>query len=80
MVVLKYQINTADKSGTRQVDVRVVVATNQDLKKAAAKGRFRQDLYYRLNVFTIEVAPLRLRKADILLLKDGWIDRLQRGQ
>ena len=58
---------------TRRADVRIVAATNRDLRKEVAAGRFREDLYYRLNVFPIRIAPLRDRMDDLLPLAQHFV-------
>jgi formate hydrogenlyase transcriptional activator len=58
-----------------QIDVRVVTATNRNLEAAIAAGGFREDLFYRLNVFPIEVPPLRQRKEDIPVLVEYFVER-----
>ena len=58
-----------------QTDVRVIAATNRDLEKALEDGGFREDLYYRLNVFPIFIPPLRKRKADVLPLADHFVQK-----
>ena len=63
---------------TVKVNVRLVCATNKDLEKAIAAGSFREDLYFRLNVFTIFVPPLRERKADLLQLVDHFLEKFSR--
>ncbi len=63
---------------TRQIDVRVLAATNADLRAALEQGRFREDLYYRLNVVPINIPPLRERKEDIPYLAAHFADKLGR--
>ena len=59
----------------KQVDVRVVAATNRDLKQMVHEGSFREDLYFRLNVLDMELPPLRRRRTDIPLLIDYFLDK-----
>jgi transcriptional regulator with GAF, ATPase, and Fis domain len=79
-VLQEGQYERVGEEKTRQVDVRVIAATNRNLKKDIGKGRFRQDLYYRLSVFPIEVAPLRYRKGDIPLLAEHFLGLLQKRE
>jgi transcriptional regulator with PAS, ATPase and Fis domain len=67
--------------GTRpqRANVRVVAATNRDLKKAVDRGDFREDLYYRLQVFDIRIPPLRQRRVDILDLSEAFLDDIGRS-
>ncbi len=62
-------------SKTIKTDIRVIAATNRDLEKEIENGTFREDLYYRLNIFPITVPPLRERKADILVLADYFVEK-----
>ncbi|MET0342966.1 MAG: sigma 54-interacting transcriptional regulator [Polyangiales bacterium] len=72
------QIDRVGESRGRPIDVRVVAATNADLERLIQEGKFRDDLYYRLNVFPIYVPPLRDRKSDITLLADYFLERYAR--
>ncbi len=66
-------------SETIRTDVRVIAATNRDLEELMARGEFRQDLFYRLNVFPIRVPPLRERRSDVLLLADYFIEKCSKA-
>jgi len=76
------QERTIDRLGGRQpikVDVRIIAASNRDLKEAVARRAFREDLFYRLNVFPITIPPLRDRVEDIPVLAKAFVDQLSRG-
>ena len=74
-VLQEGQYERVGEERTRTVDVRIIAASNRDLPRDVEAGRFRQDLYYRLNVFPIKVAPLRERKEDIPLLAAHFLDK-----
>jgi PAS domain S-box-containing protein len=75
-VLQEGEFEPVGSSQTRKVDVRVIAATNRDLGRAVQEGRFREDLYYRLNVVPIEVPPLRARGDDVTVLAAAFAARV----
>jgi len=72
-VLQEGELERVGESRTIKVDVRVIAATNQDLSKLIAEGKFRKDLFYRLNIINIDIPPLRDRRGDVPLLADDFI-------
>jgi len=72
-VLQEGEFEPVGSSRTQKVNVRVLAATNRDLQKEAQKGSFREDLYYRLNVFPIHLPPLRERGEDVILLANSFV-------
>ena len=77
-VLQEQEFEPVGSSATRKVDVRVIAATNRQLSQAVAEGRFRADLFYRLNVFPVEVPPLRERVSDVPQLATFFLTRYAR--
>jgi two-component system response regulator PilR (NtrC family) len=69
------EVRPIGSSKSYRIDVRIITATNRNLKKMVDEGRFRSDLYYRLSAIPIQIPPLRERKEDILLLADHFIEK-----
>ncbi|HEX7785910.1 MAG TPA: sigma 54-interacting transcriptional regulator, partial [Methylomirabilota bacterium] len=79
-VLQERQIRRVGSTALVDVDVRVVSATNRDLPEAIARGQFRDDLYYRINVIAIRLPPLRQRAGDVLLLARTFLKRFGQGR
>jgi len=77
-VLQEHEFEPVGSAKTQQVDVRVIAATNRRLEDEVARGKFRSDLYYRLNVFPVEVPPLRARREDIPELAAHFVERFSR--
>ncbi|HDK35716.1 MAG TPA: sigma-54-dependent Fis family transcriptional regulator, partial [Bacteroidetes bacterium] len=78
-VIQEGEVRRVGSTQTIQVDVRVIAATNKNLKELVKQHKFREDLYYRLKVFHIVVPPLRLRKGDVPELADYFLEKLSQG-
>lgn len=77
-VLQDQQFERVGGTQTIQTDLRIITATNRDLEEMVAEGRFREDLYYRLNGFTITIPPLRERRQDVLLLLEWFLARFRK--
>ncbi|HOR46061.1 MAG TPA: sigma 54-interacting transcriptional regulator, partial [Spirochaetota bacterium] len=74
-VIQEREFERVGGSETIKVNVRIIAATNRDMRELICSGKFREDLYYRLNVFPIIIPPLRERKTDIMLIADYFVEK-----
>ena len=74
-VIQEREFERVGGSDTIKVNVRIIAATNKDMRELICSGKFREDLYYRLNVFPIIIPPLRERKTDIMLIADYFVEK-----
>ena len=75
----EHEFERLGSNRTIKVDVRIIVATNKDLEKEIAEGRFREDLYYRLNVVTVKIPPLRDREGDVEPLAEFFLNKFSKA-
>jgi PAS domain S-box-containing protein len=75
-VIQEREVEKVGGVATRKINIRIIAATNRNLEKLVSEGKFREDLYYRLNVVTIEIPPLRERGSDIILISNHLIKKL----
>ena len=76
-VLQEKEVERVGSNRLQQLDIRVIAATHRDLEKMIGEGEFRRDLYYRLNVFTVTIPPLREREGDVLLLSEHLLAKFQ---
>ncbi|EGW41706.1 sigma-54-dependent Fis family transcriptional regulator [Desulfosporosinus sp. OT] len=77
-ILQEKEVERVGSNRLQQLDIRVIAATHRDLEKMIEAGEFRRDLYYRLNVFTVTIPPLRDREGDVLLLSEKLLTKFQR--